>query len=222
MEVTRYNSTDDFVRAAAQWIASELHQLLEKQEHVTLGLSGGSTPQPVYTLLAANRNIAWDRVSVFLVDERYTPADAADSNQGMIHQALLIGAGANAASIFPDTSKPVDECVQQYDQLIAKITPDIVILGMGDDGHIASLFPPLGAAAFGPSTVIHTTTDRFAVHDRISTTLPFLLKAKKRLFLISGEKKNTLLKKMQSEMEDASLYPAQYLFDDRTTWMVGV
>jgi 6-phosphogluconolactonase/glucosamine-6-phosphate isomerase/deaminase len=72
------------------------------------------------------------------------------------------------------------------------------------------------------STVIHTTTDRFAVHDRISTTLPFLLKAKKRLFLISGEKKNTLLKKMQSEMEDASLYPAQYLFDDRTTWMVGV
>jgi 6-phosphogluconolactonase/glucosamine-6-phosphate isomerase/deaminase len=99
--------------------------------------------------------------------------------------------------------------------------PDIVVLGMGDDAHIASLFPPVSPEAFGPALTLHTETERFAVKDRITVTFPVLLAAKKRIFLITGKEKQALLKKMQTVNEDVSLYPAQYLFDERTIWVVG-
>ena len=93
---------------------------------------------------------------------------------------------------------------------------------MGPDGHIASLFPPLEPSAFGPAKVIHTTTEKFAVRDRISVTLPFLEFAAKRVFLITGADKRALLSKMQEENQDASLFPATALMDERTTWVVGL
>jgi len=157
-----------------------------------------------------------------LLDERHVPADHEDSNLRMIKETLLTREAASAMCIAPDTSLPLAECVQDYEQKLHGMTSsDLVIIGMGDDGHITSLFPPVSAEAFGPQHVIHTQTERFAVRDRISTTFPILLQATRRLFLITGEKKAELLKKMQCDAEDVSLYPAQYLFDERTTWMVG-
>ena len=139
----------------------------------------------------------------------------------MIKETLLTHAAANAVVILPDASLPLAECIADYAAKISKLTPDLLILGMGDDGHIASLFPPVGPEAYGPENVIHTTTDTFAVRDRISVTFPVLLRAPKRLFLVTGEKKAALLKVMQKDNEDVSIYPAQYLFDERTTWMLG-
>lgn len=186
---------------------------------ITIGLSGGGTPIPLYKALSEDTSLPWDRLQFFLVDDRYVPPNHKDSNQLLIRSTILVI--QKAPFIVPDTSLPIDECIADYDKQLSSITPDLVILGMGDDGHIASLFPPLLPTAFGPANVIHTTTDQFGVFDRISTTLPFLERAKHRLFLITGEKKVALFRSQEYENHDPSMFPAHALFDDRTTWILG-
>lgn len=219
MDIVRYDTSEQFVRAAAQWLGAAIVQCQRSQGGCTVGLCGGSTPGPVYALLSADLSIDWSSVTFFALDERYVPADHEDSNQRMMRETII--KRTNAVLLAPHTALPLPECIADYDKKVAQLSPDILVIGMGDDGHITSLFPPLDPAAFGPKNVIHTTTDRFAVRDRISTTLPVLLAAKRRLFLITGEKKAKVLADMQSKNEDVSLYPAQYLFDERTTWMIG-
>ena len=221
MDVIKIDMTEQFVRTTAAWISAVIVKAQHDGGTITIGLSGGSTPKPVYVLLSTELGIDWKRVTFFLVDERYVPATDADSNTKLIRETLLTHAAAGATLVVPDTTLPIAECIADYAKKVSKLTPDIVILGMGDDGHIASLFPPVGPEAYGPAKVIHTTTDTFAVHDRISVTFPVLLHAAKRLFLVTGEKKAKLLNTMQKDNEDVSMYPAQYLFDERTTWMVG-
>ncbi len=206
---------------SAQWIAGVLHLATKDGHGAIVGLSGGSTPEPVYTLLAADNSIPWDRVRVFLSDERFVPADHKDSNQAMIRRTLLTRAGAAATLIAPDTSLPLEQCIASYSETLKGIEPDLVILGMGVDGHITSLFPPVPPEAFGPSDVIHTTTDRFAVHDRISVTFPILERATKRVFLITGKEKSALLEKIEHDSLDPSMLPAQAFVDEATTWVVG-
>ncbi len=222
MDVIKIDTTEQFVRTATAWISAIIVKAQHDGGTATIGLSGGSTPKPVYVLLSTELGIDWKRVTFFVVDERYVPAEHPDSNAKMIKETLLTHAAADAALIHPDTSLPLPECISDYAAKIAKLTPDLLVLGMGDDGHIASLFPPVGPEAYGPAKVIHTTTDTFAVRDRISVTFPVLLHAPKRLFLVTGEKKAALLKTMEKDNEDVSMYPAQYLFDERTTWIVGV
>jgi 6-phosphogluconolactonase len=219
MIILHNNSGEEFAATAVREIQELLVDLQAESRTVTIGLSGGSTPRPVYEALAQSADIDWSRVTVFLIDERHTPSDAPESNQRMIRETLLLGPAAAAKTIFPDTSLPVEACVADYDRRIGQLQPDLVILGMGEDGHIASLFPPLPEEAFGPGNVIHTTTDQFAVHDRISVTLPVLKKASQRIFLIAGEKKRTLLEEMQKTKGGVGTFPAKGLFDDRTTWI---
>lgn len=221
MDILRLDTSEQFVRTAAAWITSVILKAQHGGGTVTIGLSGGATPKPVYVMLSTELSIDWTRVTFVLLDERYVPSHHADSNQRMIRETLLTHEAAAATAIFPETTLPLAECMTDYAKRLEALSPDLLILGMGDDGHIASLFPPVGPEAYGPATVIHTTTSAFAVRDRISVTFPFLLSVPKRLFLIAGAEKSALLQKMQQANEDVSLYPAQYLFDDRTTWMVG-
>lgn len=222
MDIVTCDTTEQFVRTSAAWISGVITNAIDANGSASVGLSGGSTPKPVYTMLAADQQVAWQKVTFFLTDERYTPATHEDSNQHMIRSTLLTREAAHAAFLAPRTELLLPHCMQNYSEAIAPIQhPDLVILGMGDDAHIASLFPPVSPEAFGPETVIHTETDRFAVKDRISVTFPVLLRAEKRVFLITGDAKKKLLRKMQENNEDVSMYPAQYLFDERTTWIVG-
>ncbi|MDD5055630.1 MAG: 6-phosphogluconolactonase [Candidatus Peribacteraceae bacterium] len=219
MIILRTNSGEEFLTTSVSRISEAILERQADGRTVTIGLSGGSTPRPAYQLLGQSTDIDWTRVTLFLVDERYVSSDAPESNQRMIRETLLQGPAAAASTIFPDTSLTIDECVARYDQAITLLQPDIVLLGMGGDGHIASLFPPLPEEAFGSSSVIHTVTDQFAVHDRISVTLPVLKRASQRIFLIAGEKKRTLLEEMQKTKGGIVNFPAKALFDDRTTWI---
>ena len=222
MNVVTCRTTEDFVRTAVAIAGAAISEAIVSRGFAKIGLSGGSTPKPVYSMLATDQHIRWNHVSFFLVDERYVPPIHKESNTAMIQSTLLTREAAHCDLIRPRTELILPECIRDYGEQIKKIhAPDLVILGMGDDGHIASLFPPIPPEAFGPDAVIHTTTDRFAIRDRISVTFPTLLRAQKRVFLITGDAKFKLLKKMQSDNEDVSMYPAQYLFDERTTWVVG-
>ncbi len=221
MDILKTSSSAEFITTAVQCLTDAILVLQRDGKTVTIGLSGGSTPKPVYEKLSVEKKIDWSRVCFFLLDERYIAFDHADSNVKMIRETLLRNEAATASFLVPDTTLPLTECIAQYDKKISTLQPDLVVLGMGPDGHIASLFPPVPSEAFGPANVIHTTTDRFAVHDRISVTFPVLEAAKKRVFLITGSDKSALLERMKDGNQDASLFPASALMDERTTWVVG-
>lgn len=222
MRIITAESTDEFIHLAQQWITGMILEAQEDQEkQVLIGLSGGKTPVPIYSALSKESMIAWERTLFFLTDERYIDSKSPESNQQMVWSTLLVNEGARARTLFPNTALPLADTVSSYNDRLRDMKPDIVILGMGEDGHIASLFPPLPKEAYGPQKVIHTTTDVFTVHDRISVTLPFLISASHRLFLITGAEKAKLLETMRNAPEDFDRYPAQYLFDERTTWLVG-
>ncbi len=221
MRILKTSTPEAFIAAALQHLTDVIIAAQADGKTITVGLSGGSTPKPIYEKLSLEKKIDWKRVRFFLLDERYVPTDHSDSNTKMIHETLLMNDAASAPFLFPDTTLPLEDCIAKYDNIVSALRPDLVILGMGSDGHIASLFPPVPPEAFGPASVIHTQTDRFAIRDRISVTFPVLEAAEKRVFLITGAEKSALLSKMQIDMQDGSLSPASVLMDDRTTWVVG-
>lgn len=173
--------------ALAAALADALQKTLFEKPRVTLALSGGRSPARVLPLLAV-QPVDWSRVDVTLVDERRVPIDDADSNAGMVRRHF-IEAGADTATMHPlwtgklSVAAALDDT---NDRLKAVLPADIAYLGMGPDGHIASLFPQADPAAFdsAASSVIATEAPA-APHARISMTLRCILEMP-RLFLHAG------------------------------------
>lgn len=162
-----------------------------------------STPPPPATPMTGVP-IAWSRVKLFLVDERYVPPTDPASNQRMFRETLL-GDGLvpipEENLVFPDTSMPLEECVDEYNTRLRDLLtsvggrPTLVTLGLGDDGHIASWFPPMSpenyAHAYSPDALaFHTTQDRgLDVRDRITVSMRVITSAAEKLFVLSGASK---------------------------------
>ncbi|HTK36570.1 MAG TPA: 6-phosphogluconolactonase [Caulobacteraceae bacterium] len=163
-----------------------------------LVLTGGSTPGPVYDLLS-KRSLPWDRVRITLSDERWVPPDHADSNERLVRERLLRGPAAAARFIPLKTGAPTPEAaVGTVAAALAAIRRPFscVLLGMGDDGHIASLFPgdamdetlrPDGPDVVRPARAPNGTP-------RLSLTLAALLDSRLILVLIRGEAKRAVLR----------------------------
>lgn len=205
-------SDDDFVTRSVNALAARLRQHIDEFGQAILGLSGGSTPRPIYEALG-KQDLDWSAVSVFLVDERYIEETSADSNLRMILDTLVKSSGMDEGQIFaPDTRLPVDICLEEYEAelagLLSQGIPHTVTLGLGEDGHIASLFPPVTDAAFGDRLVLHTTTDQFAVHDRISTTMVVIGSADRKFFFLKGDAKKSVWTAMTSEPDNINRWPA--------------
>lgn len=223
--ITLYDQ-QKFVQEATQLLADFIR---EKQQDssaiVTIGLSGGSTPGPIYSSLATEEKIDWKRVQFFLVDERYIPKDNKDASQKLVHDTLLSKVSATLISPNTTTSNNVQEATEDYHHQLQHVKPDLIILGMGPDGHIASLFPPVVEEAFAQDKLaVHTTTKQFAVFDRISVTFTFLLNQNKDckfVFFMSGKDKKQLWDQMveskQQTKEFIKQYPASALLDRDTT-----
>lgn len=192
------------VSHSARWVSTG--------KYAIVGLSGGSTPRPVYELcwevLRSSRfrrsDIDWSRVIFFLVDERYVKEDDSHSNTRMIKETLFKEDQSNPFPIpienflYPDTNLPIEECVIEYQRKLSSIfqfsRPTMVVLGLGPDGHTASWFPPFSLndsyQAYNPfSYVAHTTQDIFPVKDRITVAMHLILNAKLKLLLLKGEDK---------------------------------
>jgi 6-phosphogluconolactonase len=214
---TLTTSDSAFITAAVQKITDVIAAAIEDHGTACVGLSGGSTPVPVYEALAQVQQIDWNKVTFFLVDERYCDAMSADSNQKMIAESFETQA-ARLKLVVPNTSLPIDECIAKYAQDLKALwknrLPDLMILGMGDDGHIASLFPPVSDDALSDAQlVLHTTTDRFAVHDRISISLNAICAAGQQLFLLKGESKKKVWDEMLGSKEDEKRWPAKRVLE---------
>lgn len=217
---------EEFVLKSTELLEQAILDAIEMKGVCTLGLSGGSTPQATYAKLGASKNIDWGKVAIFLIDERYVPSDHTESNARLVRATLLKEAKIPENQIiFPEGTLPLDSCVQQYEKRLEALFqvgyPDVVVLGLGEDGHIASLFPgDVDAILEQKRFVLHTETDRFAVRDRITVTLPVLTHSRMPLFLLKGKGKQKVFAETLSANTDPVEYPAHALLEaGRTVWV---
>ncbi len=186
-----------------QWltIASEA---IQKKENFTVALSGGKTPIPLFKMLRSNSgNIFWENTHVFMVDERFVPENHPDSNQQIIRENLI---GHN---LIPDEhfhAIPIKEdsksSANAYQSMLVDffcIKPgklpvfDLILLGIGEDGHTASLFPG-DPKIMHSQGIVHSINLNRLKHARITLTLPVLNQAKNIYFVVLGREKAKIVK----------------------------
>lgn len=174
------------------------------QGRFTVALAGGSTPKGLYTLLATNySSFAWNRVFLFFGDERHVPPTDAESNYRMVNETLLSKIQIPNENVFrvlaenadaPVAASDYEIKIRKFFQLKAGEFPrfDLILLGMGPDGHTASLFPNSPGLNDQQHLVIANWVEKFKQH-RITFTFPVLNRAAEILFLVSGADKATAL-----------------------------
>jgi 6-phosphogluconolactonase len=206
------DAADEIVRIAARSIA--------ERGRFCIALSGGSTPKRTYELLAGRKDIDWAKTEVVFGDERFVPADDPRSNYKMARQALLAHVPIPAGSVhaIPTDAATADDAAELYEQTLrARLgsntegySVDLALLGIGPDGHTASLFPgdrPVSEQSRWAVAVAAPTTVQPPV-PRVTTTLPFLNAARMAIFLIAGADKRLVLAEILGNAPGASRYPA--------------
>ncbi|WNK00340.1 6-phosphogluconolactonase [Thalassospiraceae bacterium LMO-JJ14] len=196
---TDYPGAAVCAEALADALADALGKVLAEKPRATLALSGGRSPRTVLPLLAA-KPIDWSRVDVTLVDERRVHPDHQDSNAGLVRRCFL-ERGAQAAGFVPlwTGTMPLDAALDAATRKLAPILPcDVAYLGMGTDGHIASLFSAADAAAFESATspVIQSAAPS-APRGRISLTLSELLRVRYLFLHVSNAEKHEVLERAE-------------------------
>ncbi|MBN1143895.1 MAG: 6-phosphogluconolactonase [Bacteroidales bacterium] len=209
--------SEEFLRA--------LSDLSSSQHVVSVALSGGTTPMAFFEQLAADsRNykntIHWDRLHFFFADERCVPPDHRDSNYGMANKSLFSRIGTFGFHTHPinGENEPVKEAERYSSEISSVINPDaplpqfdIIFLGIGEDGHTASIFPD-HTDLLSSSRVCEAVTHPVTKQVRITLTGNVLLNAKRMIFLVAGTSKSNVVKQIINREEAAKAYPAARLF----------
>lgn len=197
-EVRIYPDRDSLVEATVEFIANTLSTTLETGSDAYIALSGGSTPRPVYERLATLKGIDFGRVHVCFVDERNVPPSDDDSNFKMLEQAWL-GTGVVPASNILRIKGELDAgtAAEQYEEELRKLHMpltdgfplfDLILLGMGPDGHCASLFPGSPALSEQQRWVAPNWVEKLNAQ-RITLTYPVLNHSRKAVFLVADANK---------------------------------
>ena len=212
-------------RAAAAAIVHRVSETLQKQEFFTIALSGGSTPRLLYALLATDASLReevdWGKIHFLWGDERYVPPDHPDSNYRLANEAMLSRVPVPAANIHrvrsedPDVRK-VAEAYEQEVRLLFKLGAgelprlDCVLLGMGPDGHTASLFPGTTALNEKERLVVANWVEKLRTY-RITMTAPVLNNAHSIMFLVGGEEKAETLREVLQGERQPERFPSQLI-----------
>ncbi len=208
MSVHIYESADELATAAAAHIADTI---ATSDRTVSLGLAGGGTPAASYQRLA-DLPVDWSRVVMWLGDERWVPHDDPESNTLMAREALVdrvMGRLLAPDTAFGDPHEAARRYAAQLAEVFHEGRPDLVLLGIGDDGHTASLFPGTEALA-----VTDTNSDRTYLANwvetkdtwRLTASFPLLWRAREIVFLVQGEGKSGVLAEIVDRHHP---YPAQ-------------
>ncbi len=204
------------IAQALDLIVDRIQKALQQQEKFTIALAGGSTPKPLYEALA-QQSLPLEKIHIFWGDERYVPSDHADSNEKMAREAWLDQVPFPSANIHPMPTGSNDPSVdaqihnqelQQFFGVKSGEFPmfDIILLGMGDDGHTASLFPQTEALTVSDHLITIGNKDG---QPRITFTYPLINHARCVIFLVAGENKRPALAQIFSPDGDETLYPAK-------------
>lgn len=215
-----YPTGDDLVRALAdRLLALALEKEARKDGPFRIALSGGSTPQRLYALMASPayaQRFPWQQMQFFVGDDRFVPHDHADSNAGMFRRLLLSQVPVPESAIFlmPDSGTPQDAAASYEATLRAQygsttLHPDrplfdVTLLGLGTDGHTASLFPTQPVLSERTAWVAPCTPTT-APHTRLTLTYPALHASQHIIFLAEGAGKADILAQVRTT---GSPYPA--------------
>ena len=191
--------------------------LVVAETPTSIAFSGGSTARQGYEQLAARGGaIAWPDVDVRFGDERWVPVDDPDSNEGMTRAALLDHVPVRAVHSPRGAGDTIDQAAAAYDAAVAAAPPiDLVHLGLGPDGHTASLFPGSAALAVDDRLVVPNEDDLHP-HPRLTFTFPALARSRLIVFTVAGEDKRDALARVRAA-EDV---PAARVDAERVVWLV--
>lgn len=223
-EVVIFPNADTLAVGAAWRIADFI--INHPRPRVTVALAGGSTPAGAYRRLR-KMDIPWERVTAWVGDERNVPPGHPDHNESMADRMLLAGTGASLLRMLWDEGKP-ERMAASYRRLLAGILhirdgkpcPDLMLAGIGDDGHTLSLFP--GSAALEITDLDYAAVWVESKQDwRLTATFPLAHRSERIMVLVSGESKAAALAEILSPTQTPAL-PARRLMDGAApvTWLV--
>jgi 6-phosphogluconolactonase len=225
---------DALSRAALEELLSDLQDAIKQRGRGAIALSGGHTPEKMYTLWAANEKYRgetdWNRVHFFWGDERYVSQDDPLSNFRMTRETLLKNVPIPAANVHavPTNLGTPQQAAEAYDQELRKFfgsaAPafDVTLLGLGPEGHTASLFPDSSALEERTRWVVPVHVEAVPPN-RLTFTLPVLNSSRNTYFLVAGENKREILAALRAEPDSRpSAYPAGRVrpADGRVLWFL--
>ncbi len=235
VRVQTYSNLEALSRAVAEQFVALARQRTGEQQKFSVALSGGKTPQPFLKLLASpefSRRIPWENMNIFQVDERCVPPDHQESNYRMLREALLDPVPEAAAHFhrLQAEQEDLDAASAAYAQELKKtLAPprgkaprfDLIMLGMGPDGHTASLFPHSDALGERGGWVCPNYVEALQAY-RLTLTYPVLNAASEIVFMVSGSDKANALRQVLEGPRDTDHYPAQEVHPEngRATWFV--
>jgi 6-phosphogluconolactonase len=213
------------LKRSLEVVLSKMQAAIQEHGRCAIALAGGGTPKPLYEALSI-QDLPWEKVHVFWGDERYVPADHPDSNQGMARSAWLDKVDIPAANIHPmptDGATPAADAEKHEAQLreffgtaVGEFPHfDVILLGIGDDAHTASLFPHTDALQVKDRLVTVGNKDG---QPRITFTAPLINHAHCVIFLVAGASKRPALAQIFAPDADALTYPARLIQPQGELW----
>lgn len=222
--------TNNFVAEAAAFILEQARKAVAECNEFRIALSGGNTPAPVYARVAAEpRDFGWESVRFTFGDERCVPPDDPQSNFRMARENLFMPAAVPERSIMRmrgeiDPQIAAEEYAQQLDAIAAERSEpiyqhDLILLGLGDDGHTASLFPGTVALEETARRVVANFVPKLSAW-RLTFTFPLINHARQILFLVGASKDPQLIKRV---LEGDQQFPAARVNPSagEVTWIIG-
>lgn len=234
VEIRTLTTPQELFAAAAEEVVRAAQEAVAQRGRFTIALSGGSTPKSLFNLLATNAKnvLPWDRMFFFWGDERHVPPTDPDSNYRMAEETMLSKIPVAAGNVFrfatenPDAAAVADAYEQTLRKFFA-LQPgefprfDLILLGMGPDGHTASLFPNTAGLKEKSRLVIANWVDKLKT-SRLSLTLPVLNAAACVVFLVSGTDKAPALRAVLEGDAPGEQYPSKLIHpvDGKLIWLI--
>jgi 6-phosphogluconolactonase len=206
VDVYRFPDENTTIGALADYVISDICRALKEQAGYRWALAGGRSPKPLYQRLALpeiSRQVDWDRVRVFWGDERCVPPDDPGSNYRMAKETLLDHIPIPCENVYPiDGTSDPETSALSYSSAIGTERFDLILLGMGEDGHTASLFPSTPNLRADTRRVIATRSPLPPVH-RISLSLGTINASRKAIFLVFGEAKSARIADVMDQLNQS-------------------
>lgn len=231
MQINIFKTEHELLSAIALYFIKIAKEAIAEQGVFNIALSGGNSPKKLYGLLSADdykNQIDWSKVNIFFGDERYVPADDAQSNSLMIQNSLFEPLKISASQIFKiDTTHAPDDAAKKYNETIeahVKQMPvrfDFMLLGLGDNANTASLFPFTCVLAETYATVKAVFLKEQNSY-RITMTAPMINEAKHIAFLVYGKEKAQAVFHVLKDVRNPEKYPAQLIHpaDGELQWFL--
>jgi 6-phosphogluconolactonase len=230
------SSSDELARVGAQAFVGSAQESIKLRGRFTVALTGGSTPGPLYRLLADDEGlreaVSWPDVHVFWGDERHVPPTHDDSNFRMAHEALVgrVPIPGHQVHRILAEGPDAEQAAMAYEETLRTAfglgdgewpTFDLILLGMGVDGHMASLFPGSPAVRESERLVVGPFVEKLGAH-RITMTPPVFVHARETAVLVAGAGKARTLREVLEGPFVPDTYPIQCLRDSAglVTWLV--